>query len=118
MRTHPPARRIGAMASEATPAAEPVPVGLPTPADPPPASGPARRAETAAALEAGHPGVRARLVRSGRWIARRSPAAAGVLLVALSGGIMGAELAPSTSASIGPLQAKVRVIPSVHPGVH
>ena len=69
---------------------------------------------------AGSTGARigARLARVGRAIARRSPAAAGVLLVALVGGILGAELAPATSATIGPLQARVRVIPSLHPGIH
>jgi hypothetical protein len=62
--------------------------------------------------------VRARLARVGRWIGRRAPGAAGVLLVALVGGILGAELAPATNATIGPLQAKVRVVPTLHPGVH
>ncbi len=59
-----------------------------------------------------------RLARTGRWLWRRSPAASGVVLVALIGGILGAELAPSTGASIGPLQARVRVLPSLTPGVH
>ena len=62
--------------------------------------------------------ARARLNRAGRSIVRRSPAAAAVFLVSLTGGILGAELAPSTSATIGPLQAQVRVVPSLHPGIH
>jgi hypothetical protein len=56
--------------------------------------------------------------RIARVVGPRLPAAAGVLLVALTGCILGAELAPATTATIGPLQAKVRVVPSVHPGVH
>jgi hypothetical protein len=56
--------------------------------------------------------------RAGWAILRRSPAAGGIFLVALVGGILGAELAPATTASIGPLQARVRVVPSLHPGVH
>lgn len=93
------------MASEAIPTAEPAPADPLTEApDGPvdPILGP----------------VRARLARVGWWIARRTPAAGGVLLVALAGGILGAELAPSTSATIGPLQAQVRVIPSFQPGIH
>jgi hypothetical protein len=56
--------------------------------------------------------------RIARVVWPRLPAAAGVLLVALAGCILGAELAPATTATIGPLQAKVRVVPSLHPGVH
>jgi calcineurin-like phosphoesterase family protein len=58
------------------------------------------------------------LLRIGRWIRRHAPAATGVLLVALVGGVLGAELAPATNTTIGPLQAKVRVVPSLQPGVH
>jgi predicted MPP superfamily phosphohydrolase len=54
----------------------------------------------------------------GRSIRRRSPTAGAVLLVALAGGILGAELAPATTTTIGPLQARVRVVPSLQPGVH
>jgi hypothetical protein len=46
------------------------------------------------------------------------PAGLGVLLVALFGAIVGAELAPPTNATIGPLQVDVRVVPTIHPGVH
>jgi hypothetical protein len=91
------------MTSEVTPTAEPVPV------DP---------GATTGRLVQIRRAVWARLVPTGRWIGRRAPGACGVLLVALVGGIVGAELAPSTGATIGPLQARVRVLPSFNPGIH
>jgi len=91
------------MTSEVTPTAEPVPV------DPEAVAGRSVRFRRAAW---------ARLVPVGRWVGRRLPGACGVLLVALVGGIVGAELAPSTGATIGPLQARVRVLPSFNPGIH
>ncbi len=63
-------------------------------------------------------GARAKLNHGGRVLLRHLPSTLGILLVALIGGILGAELAPSTSATIGPLQAKVRVVPSLNPGIH
>lgn len=94
------------MTSEVIPTAEPVPADPATGVSDGPAEGRVLGA------------ARARLARVGWSIARRCPAAGGVLLVALAGGILGAELAPSTSATIGPLQARVRVIPSFQPGIH
>jgi hypothetical protein len=93
------------MASEVIPTTEPAPVDPETGA----ADGPAGRFRSPAWLL---------LVRVAQWLRRRLPAASGVLLVALVGGILGAELAPSTGATIGPLQARVRVLPSLDPGVH
>ncbi len=42
----------------------------------------------------------------------------GVLAVAVAGAWVGATLSPSTTAFVGPLQAELRVVPSLHPGVH
>jgi predicted MPP superfamily phosphohydrolase len=62
--------------------------------------------------------LRAALARVEHAAGQRIPVAAGVFLVTLSGAILGAQLAPSTTATIGPLQAQVRLVPSLHPGVH
>lgn len=74
----------------------------------------------------GYPGVPARPASAGsRLLSRLAhvvgphiPAAAGVVLVTLVGAFLGALLAPPTTATIGPLQAQVRLVPSLHPGVH
>src|ERR671933_861620 len=42
----------------------------------------------------------------------------GVLVVGVVGAAIGAALAPATTATIGPLQADVSVVPSLSPGVH
>jgi hypothetical protein len=44
--------------------------------------------------------------------------AVGVFVVSVVGAAIGAALAPSTSATIGPIQAEVSVVPSLSPGVH
>ncbi|MFI7586590.1 metallophosphoesterase [Spongisporangium articulatum] len=51
------------------------------------------------------------------WLFRRWHALAGVLVVALLGAVFGAALAPATTTEVGPLQAKIRVVPSFDPGV-
>jgi predicted MPP superfamily phosphohydrolase len=42
----------------------------------------------------------------------------GVLVVGVLGAAIGAALAPPTTATVGPLQADVSVVPSLRPGVH
>ena len=42
----------------------------------------------------------------------------GVLVVGVLGVAIGASLAPPTTATVGPLQAEVSVVPSLRPGVH
>src|ERR671933_656660 len=42
----------------------------------------------------------------------------GVLVVGVVGAAIGAALAPATTATVGPLQADVSVVPSLSPGVH
>src|SRR4051794_12578066 len=42
----------------------------------------------------------------------------GVLVVGVAGAAIGAALAPSTTARVGPIQADVSVVPSLSPGVH
>jgi predicted MPP superfamily phosphohydrolase len=44
--------------------------------------------------------------------------ALGVFVVGVVGAAIGAALAPSTTATIGPIQAEVSVVPSLSPGVH
>src|SRR5918911_188727 len=44
--------------------------------------------------------------------------AVGVFVVSVVGAAIGAALAPSTTAQIGPIQAEVSVVPSLSPGVH
>ena len=58
-----------------------------------------------------------RLTGAARWSRRRLPGPAGVLLVALVGGGIGAALAPPSSTGVGPLGVQVRVLPSLNPGV-
>jgi predicted MPP superfamily phosphohydrolase len=53
----------------------------------------------------------------GRFLARRGPRALAVVLVAFVGGALGSALTPSTTAEVGPLQAEVRVVPSLNSGV-
>jgi predicted MPP superfamily phosphohydrolase len=53
----------------------------------------------------------------GRWVGRRGPRILAVLLVAFAGGAVGSSLTPSTTADVGPLQAEVRVVPSLDPGI-
>jgi predicted MPP superfamily phosphohydrolase len=42
----------------------------------------------------------------------------GVVLVGVAGAAIGAALAPPTTATVGPIQADVSVVPSLSPGVH
>jgi predicted MPP superfamily phosphohydrolase len=42
----------------------------------------------------------------------------GVVLVGVVGAAIGAALAPPTTATVGPIQAEVSVVPSLSPGVH
>jgi predicted phosphodiesterase len=53
----------------------------------------------------------------GRWLARHGPRIGATLLVAFVGGAVGSALTPGTTADVGPLQAEVRVVPSLDPGV-
>ena len=43
---------------------------------------------------------------------------AGVVLVGVTGAAIGAALAPPTTATVGPIQAEISVVPSFSPGVH
>jgi predicted MPP superfamily phosphohydrolase len=54
---------------------------------------------------------------AGRAVARHGPGIVAVLLVALAGGAIGSALTPSTTAEVGPLQAEVRVVPSLNSGI-
>lgn len=60
-----------------------------------------------------------RQARRRRWLRRRDAVGRGLLLllVVVAGGAVGAQLAPSTPAQVGPLEAQVRVAPSLSPGV-
>jgi predicted MPP superfamily phosphohydrolase len=53
----------------------------------------------------------------GRWVARHGPRVFATLLVAFVGGALGSALTPGTTADVGPLQAEVRVVPSLDPGI-
>jgi hypothetical protein len=110
------------MASEVTPTSDPTVDSADSVAEvSPEAPAEAEAAPPAAPVGSPSPVVwalRRRFVRIGRRVLRRAPVVGGVVLVALTGGILGAELAPATSATIGPLQARVRVIPSLDPGIH
>jgi len=53
----------------------------------------------------------------GRRVAARAPAVLGVAAVAAVGTWIGMTLAPPTTAVVGPIQAQVRVVPSLHPAV-
>lgn len=52
-----------------------------------------------------------------RRLGPRPLAIAGVIVIASAGAILGAKLAPSTQASVGPLQVQVRVTLTLHPGI-
>jgi predicted phosphodiesterase len=50
-------------------------------------------------------------------VARRFARAGGIVAVTVAGAAVGAALAPTTTAYVGPLRAEVAVVPSLHPGV-
>jgi predicted MPP superfamily phosphohydrolase len=52
-----------------------------------------------------------------RWLWPHLPGVLGIVVVAIAGGFLGASIAPSTRAEVGPLTAQIRVVPSLHSGV-
>ena len=69
--------------------------------------------------------VRRGLRRLGRvpgwlWVRLRPrlPGMLGIAAVAITGAAVGAAIAPGTTAEVGPLQAEIRVVPSLRPGLH